>query len=300
LIVVHAVFAAVQDVAIDTLAIETVPASELGRVNGAMQAGMLAGRAAVAAGSAVVAAALDTPGAAVACVMALVLLPAVVLLVAVTEPRVERPMWRVQPVLRLVRAPVALAGAAIALLIGAGFEFFGVSAGPLLVEQGQSEAVRATFYGLLAPAGLAGGAMAGGFLADRLGVIRATAASLAVLSAVLVFVALDDLAPGLYASPVPLFALVYCGIGALTASSYALFMTLSRGEFAATRFSVFMAMTNACEAWAGFVGGRFAVHGYGLTLLSLTAVSCMAALPLAIVSKSSYRREVNETGRRTA
>jgi hypothetical protein len=142
--------------------------------------------------------------------------------------------------------------------------------------------------------------MVGGLLADRLGVIRATATSLAVLSAVLVLVALDDFAPGLYASPVPLFALVYWGIGALTASSYALFMTLSRGEFAATRFSVFMAMTNACEAWAGFVGGRFAVHGYGLTLLSLTAVSCMAALPLAMVSKSFYRRELNETGRRTA
>jgi hypothetical protein len=41
-----------------------------------------------------------------------------------------------------------------------------------------------------------------------------------------------------------------------------------------------MAMTNACEAWSGFVGGRFAELSYGLTLMSLTAAACVAALPL--------------------
>jgi hypothetical protein len=293
-VVVHAIFAAVQDVAIDTLAIQTVPARELGRVNGSMQAGMLAGRASVAAGSMVIASAFDTPGAAVLCVMLLVIVPALLLLAATTEPRIQRPRFHMKSVLRLVRTPTALAGAAIALLSGAGFEFFGVSAGPRLIDLGSSDAALALFYGLVAPAGLAAGAVVGGILADRLGFIRATASSLAGLTAVLVLVALDDLGGGLFDAPLPVFGLTYFAIGALTASSYALFMSLSRGEFAATRFSVFMAMTNACEAWAGFVGGRFAVHGYGLTLLSLTAVSCAAALPLFLVSKGPSRKEGNE------
>jgi MFS transporter (putative signal transducer) len=62
-IVVHATFAAVQDVGIDTLAIRTVPVDELGRINGWMQAGMLAGRAGTAAGTTALVAWLDTPAA---------------------------------------------------------------------------------------------------------------------------------------------------------------------------------------------------------------------------------------------
>lgn len=289
-VLIHAAFAATQDVAIDTLAIETVPAEELGRVNGSMQAGMLAGRASVAAGSGVLAAAFDTPGASVVCVMALIIAPALLLITAVKEPRVQRTSIDVKAVLRHVRTPAALAGAAVALLIGAGFEFFGVSVGPRFVDQGQSDTARAIFYGFVAPAGLAVGALGGGILTDRLGGVRATTASLVALSLALLLVAVDDLVPSFHEAALPLFGVVYLLIGALTASSYALFMTLSRGEFAATRFSVFMAMTNACEAWSGFVGGRLAVHGYGLALISLTAISWAATLPLFLLGKQERVR----------
>ena len=44
LLLVHAFSAATQDVAIDALAIGAVPPGERGRLNGAMQAGMLTGR----------------------------------------------------------------------------------------------------------------------------------------------------------------------------------------------------------------------------------------------------------------
>jgi PAT family beta-lactamase induction signal transducer AmpG len=51
LLLAHAVCAATQDVAIDALAVTTVPAAERGRVNGAMQMGMLVGRGAFAGGA---------------------------------------------------------------------------------------------------------------------------------------------------------------------------------------------------------------------------------------------------------
>jgi MFS transporter, PAT family, beta-lactamase induction signal transducer AmpG len=293
-LVAHAVFAAVQDVSIDTLAIRTVPEAELGRVNGAMQVGMLGGRAGVAAGSAVIVAMAGTPGAAALCVAVLIVAPAVLLVFAATEPRFEPPRVDLAAAWRLFASRSALAGVAIALFGGAGFEFFGVSAGPKLVDLGGSTLTTALFYGLLAPGGLALGAGLGGVLADRAGVIRATAASLAAVTAVLVAVAAGDAAALGLGAQVALFTVSYLAIGALTASSYALFMTLSRGAFSATRFSVFMAMTNACEAWSGRVGGAFAASSYAMTLLALSLVGCLAALPLLVLAKIRHKEKLDD------
>jgi MFS transporter, PAT family, beta-lactamase induction signal transducer AmpG len=288
-IVTHSIFAAVQDVAIDTLAIQSVPSSELGRVNGWMQAGMLGGRAAVAAGSALIAAAFGTPAVAVVIVIALIGAPALLLVAVATEPRVQRPRFELRSLLPHIRAPSMLYGLAIALLIGAGFEFFGVSVGPRLIDEGRSGTALALFYGLMAPAGLAVGALLGGALADRRGVVKATAMSLAALTALLLMVAVGQMTGGLAGVSLPLSMSVYLAIGALTASCYALFMTLSQGEFSATRFSLLMAMTNACEAWAGFVGGRFAAQNFGLTLLALTVVACVAVWPLYALSRGHQK-----------
>ncbi len=210
----------------------------------------------------------------------MIALPLVVLLVAVDEPAIRAARVSLTAVARRLVTRVGLAGLATALLIGAGFEFFGVSAGPRLVDLGASEGTVALFFALVAPAGLALGALAGGRLADRFGTLRCTVASLVGLTAVLLAIAGAGRAVEVAGSPLPAFALVYLGIGALTATSYTLFMTLARGDFAATRFTAFMAMTNGCEAWSGYVGGRFAERDYGLTLAALSLVACLAAIPL--------------------
>lgn len=291
---IHAVFAATQDVGIDTLAIHCVPRSELGHVNGWMQAGMLTGRAGVAAGSAALAAVFGDPAVAVVALAALIALPAIVLQVAVVEPAIRRAPTRLGNVIKIVFSRASAAGLAIALLAGAGFEFFGVTAGPRLLDLGASDTTLALFYGLLAPAGLAIGALAGGALADRIGALRGTFVGLVAVTAVLAWIGVGDLAPELSRAHLPLFVGAYFAIGALTASSYALLMTLSHGEFAATRFSLFMAMTNACEAWSGFLGGRFAERSYGLTLLSLSAAACIALLPLYLLWRTESNKETHE------
>lgn len=290
----HALFAAVQDVGIDALAIHTVPREELGRVNGWMQAGMLGGRAGVAAGSTLIASALGDPALAVLFLAVLIALPAIVLVVAVAEPALQHAAIELRAVLRLVATRVGLAGLAIALLAGGGFEFFGISAGPRLIDLGRSESDVALFFGLFAPAGLALGALLGGIVTDRIGPLRGTGLSLAMLSLILSSIAVDDLAPVFDGAHVYWFAVAYFAIGALTASSYALFMGLSHGDFAATRFSLFMAMTNACEAWSGFVGGSFASASYGLTLMSLTAAACFAAIPLSMLWRQTPQRGTDE------
>jgi len=296
IVVVHAAFAAAQDVGIDTLAIHTVPQDELGRVNGWMQAGMLAGRAGVAAGSTLLTAAFGDPSAAVAVLAVLILLPLAALMFAAREPSIPVSRTRFANIGKYVLTRDGLAGLAIALLIGAGFEFFGVSAGPRLTDLGTSEGTLAVFYGLLAPAGLAIGALLGGALSDRVGALRATGLGLACVTAVLGWIALGALV-ALDDAPIVSFTVAYLAIGMLTSSSYALLMGLSRGEFAATRFSLFMAMTNACEAWSGFIGGRFASQSYGFTLLILAGAACIAILPLLVLSRKRVKGNFDEQGR---
>jgi len=73
--------------------------------------------------------------------------------------------------------------------------------------------------------------------------------------------------------------LVYLGIGWFTASSYALFMDLTDVRLGATQFSTFMAATNACEAWAVWVGGRgVANFGYGPALLGMAALGLLGLI----------------------
>jgi len=291
-VVLHAIFAAAQDVGIDTLAIRTVPEHELGRINGWMQTGMLGGRAAVAAGSTLAASAFGDPAFAVLSLAALIFLPVLLLLIAVEEPQLPHAHTSLRAAWKLITTRAGLAGLALALLGGAGFEFYGVSAGPRLADSGLSETRLAMLYGALAPAGLAAGALAGGVLSDRIGPLRGSAASLALLVVVLFSIAFGESSVDLLPAKIGGFGVAYLAIGAFTASSYALFMTLSRGEFAATRFTLFMAMTNACEAWSGFVGGRLAAYGYGYALALLTGVACIAAVPVYILWRNS-----NEYGR---
>jgi MFS family permease len=290
-IVVHAAFAAVQDVSIDTFAIRTVPRQELGRINGWMQAGMLAGRAGTAALTTAMASLLGDPRPAVLVLIVVIALPAAVLILAVPdrEPRAQ-PAARTPAIsLKPLLSGTLFAGMLIALTVGGGFEFFGVSAGPRLLDTGNAEATVSVFFGLLAPAGLAAGALAGGSICDRIGALQATLLGFGAVTATLCYVALSHL--GLFGLPIAGlvgFTAVYVGIGLLTASSYALFMSLARGPMTATKFSMLMAMTNACEAWSGFTGGRLAaVDGYGSAVLTMTLASCVALLPMAILWRLS-------------
>ncbi len=281
LLVGHAVFAAAQDVGIDTLAIRSVPTGDLGRINGWMQGGMLAGRAAVASG-ALLLGAVAGQAAVIGALVVIIALPMILLLVSVHDPaRAPVPLAGSRQWLAILAGRAGLLGLAVALTAGAGFEFLSVAVGPLLVEQGVADGPISLFFGLLAPGGLIAGAALSARFSDRIGTHRATAAGIIVIGMAVGGVAglVAAAAPAL-AATVPMLAAVYVAIGFFTAASYALFMRLSQGAFSATRFALFMALTNGCEAWAGYAGGQLKVPlGYPLTLLVLVAVS-LVALPL--------------------
>ena len=284
---VHAFFAATQDVAIDTLAIRTVPPDELGKINGWMQTGMLSGRACVAAGAVTLAAA-GYESLLILLLVALIWIPLLVLQLARPD---EAPLQG-SPTDRLFSWPVLLGwpmlpGIWIALTAGAGFEFFTVTAGPLLQNLGGTVRHTTILFGAVAPVGLALGALAGGYVAAWSGPRAATATGiLAVGCAVGGFTALKF--GGITLQPytwLGVLAIIYFTSGLLICASYTLLMRIARGEYAATRFSLFMSVTNGCEAWAAFVGGRLAgTLGYSAAMLILVAASALA-LPALLLNR---------------
>ena len=277
LLFVHACFAAVQDVAIDALCIRTVPADRLGNINGWMQFGMTAGRAVAAASVPLV---IHATGwrPAIGMIVALVWLPMLLVALMVREPRRAQDRGAAEGGglgQLLSRALVPAMG--VALLAGAGFEAVGALSGPLLVDLQFEPALRSAFFGAIAPIGLATGGLLAAVLADRLGLRRAVALGVlgtAVAASALGYsVSAEALPEGRYGH-LALFGAVYLGAGFLISASYACFMNIVRGHWAATRFSLLMALTNACESGSALMAGRLvAPLGYGGALIVLAGLS---------------------------
>lgn len=286
---VHGCFAASQDVAIDALAIRTVPAHELGNINGWMQTGMLGGRA-LAAASVVALISVGNQGAGVWFVIVLIWLPMLAVLWARPD---ERGAATIEPADKGIHwrsfvTPAMLVGLWIALTAGAGFEFFTVTVGPLMQSLEFAAADLATLFGAVAPAGLAAGALAGGFVASRSNARRATFIGIVAVTAAIALLAGLILA-GLNLPRtgwlLPLIP-VYLGTGFLTAASYTLLMQLSRGEYSATRFAIFMSATNGCEVWVTYLGSRLTANfGQVITLLLLLPIAFLAAPGLLWLSR---------------
>ena len=281
LLLLHACFAAVQDVSIDALCIRSVPVERLGSINGWMQFGMTGGRALAAASVPLL---IRWAGwdAAIWMIVALIWAPMLAVMVLLREPAAAPgPGTRVKPSLAGLFTRALLPAVAVALLAGAGFEATGALAGPLLVDVGASAAQRAAFFGALAPAGLALGGLAAAALADRFGLVRSVKAGvlyIAVGVAALAATLADD--PAVHAQQaMALLAAIYLGAGFLISASYAVFMRAARGKWGATRFSLLMAMTNACESGSAFAVGRLAaVFGPGAAIAALAVLS-LVSLP---------------------
>ncbi|MCF3651393.1 MFS transporter [Synoicihabitans lomoniglobus] len=275
LLLTHAVFAATQDVAIDALAVVAVEPHERGRLNAAMQVGMLAGRSVLGGGAIVLASRGGWP-LVMGALIAAVWISLVVLLTQVDEPGRDEtePKRKFGRTLRAVLSRrTTWFGLGFALLAGAGFEATGALAGPLLVDLGVPTETTGWFFALPVVAAMAIGGIVGGRWADRGPRPRRVGQALIGLSAAVMAVGLA-IHLGAAGTTVMLWlGMVYLGIGCFTASSYALFMDLTDRRLGATQFSTFMAATNGCEAWAaGTAGYAVASLGYGPALMVMAVV----------------------------
>lgn len=287
LLVVHAVAAATQDVAIDALSIAVVPAGERGRINGWMQFGMLLGRATLGGGGLLLAA--HWGDRAVLGLLLAVIWSTLILVVLSREPpcRLEaseiprRARSFRRTLVQMARHPNVWLGLLFAATAGAAFESVGAVAGPFLLDRGFSQGDVGRFFFLPVIACMSVGALAGGVLSDRLGRKRAVIVTqLILVSAVFALVGIDTSQASLPQWMLPgILSIVYMGVGLLTASAYALFMDMTRGELGGTQFSAFMGATNGCESWVGYMTGRLvAGHSYPFAFTAMAAVSCVSLL----------------------
>ncbi|RME70118.1 MAG: MFS transporter [Verrucomicrobia bacterium] len=299
LLLVHAFFAATQDVGIDALAVETVPADSRGWVNGAMQAGMLLGRSLFGGVSIVVAARWGFAAVVVPLIAVIWGTLAFVRFSSLVSPGGGRNAAEdagqgharrvLESLKRMVKRRSTWYGVFFALVGGAGYEAAGGLAGPYLVDHGVSGDAVGVFFSLPTVAAMLVGGLIGGRVSDRIGRVRSVTVFLLWTAGCVMALALLPAGFGAVARFGVLIAL-YLGIGLFTASSYALFMDLSDPEAGGTQFSAFMAATNACEAWAVWTAGQVVERsGYGPAFGLLASVSAVAVFVLVPLGRGRAR-----------
>ena len=292
LLLAHAFSAATQDVAIDALAINSVPPRDRGLLNGCMQAGMLVGRSLFGGGALWAAAWLGREWIVIALIVWIWI--ALAVLISVREPAglpspsrtrgaFRRTLWSA-----LQRRTTWL-GLGFALTSAAAFEATGQLAGPFLVDRGVPPATIGLFFGIFVVSATLVGGLLGGMISDRWGRIRSVGTFLGGFVLMIVLLALADSAGG-GSRPAVLLALLtgmYFFVGLFTAASYALFMDLTEPRLGATQFSTFMAATNGCESWSAWTGGRIAgAAGYPAAFLAMSGASLLSLLVLKRLARS--------------
>ena len=293
LLLAHAVAASTQDVAIDALAINAVPPESRGRLNGAMQAGMLTGRSVFGGGVLLIGTWLGIAG----MIATLVLWIAVAMIAALWLRQIEPPHRSggasfAGALAAAARMKTTWIGLAFALVSAAAFEATGQLAGPFLVDRNVPSATIGVFFGVVVVAAMLTGGLAGGAAADRFG--KPATAAVSLLGFTTFILVLSGADAGGAAGAAVLIALpagMYFFVGVFTAASYALFMDLTDPRLGATQFSAYMAATNACESWSAWGGGRVAAaHGYPAAFVVMSLVS-LASLPLlAVMRRMAGRR----------
>ncbi|MGE0609641.1 MAG: MFS transporter [Pirellulales bacterium] len=276
----HALAAAIQDCAIDAVAIHVVPAERRGALNGRMQAGMLLGRSLFGGGTLIIAVALGKIGLIVLLVGCIWGTMFVTRRLATDHlPRHSFTGYVRQVAAAAVR-PATWGGVAVALLAGAGFEATGALSGPMLLAVGLTQPQIGGLYAIPVVALSLVGGLLGGLSADRWGSRAALVGWLVACSCCVLLVA--ALAAGGSGGAIVLLlgawlAMYFC-VGGFTASSYAWFMHLTNPRLGATQFSLYMSATNGCEALAARgAGAIYPRGGYGLAFAIPAVVSLLVA-----------------------
>jgi len=293
----HAIAAATQDAAIDSLAIATVPAHERGTINGWMQVGMLTGRSVLGGGALILAPLLGNQ-AVILLLIGTVYSSSILLLFSGGMPAPTTtesvPTWKnLVATLRIAaRQRTTWLGLLFAATGGAAYETVGALAGPFLIDRGFTKEEVGTFFALPSVLGMIIGALAGGYLADKIGKQRAVILFLTLMSADVLLLAAADAWLGMEAGFLlwVLLSLLYVCIGLFVASSYSLFMDITHPRLGATQFSSFMGATNGCESWSAYTSGKLVTAGgYPFAFLVMSVISLLT-IPLVRFLRPSQEK----------
>ncbi len=285
---VHNTFAALQDVAVDGLAVDILPENETGRANSIMWAGKTVG-VMLGSGGAVLAKHIGWQATFVAMTLPVWALMLVPLLVRERPRSEDARLGRegrrldVPELLRTLRFLPTIGGFVIAFLAPAGFALVGVFSTRLYrVDLALSEEALWLLSIVGTPAGVVG-ALVGGALADRIGMHKTIAGSMALIGIVMAtFASLPGLWPR-YGFLLAYGAALQIAVCSYSASSLKFFMRLTNPAVGATQFTAYMAMTNLCYSFTAKYGGWMADRvGYTRSFFIAAAVQILA-IPLLLL-----------------
>jgi MFS transporter, PAT family, beta-lactamase induction signal transducer AmpG len=300
-LLLHAVSAATQDVAIDAFAINIVPQERRGLLNGSMQAGMLLGRSLFGGVALLAAARLGWRWIFIGLIFCI--WSSALVMLFVREPELEGEKRSLKDfgehLQTAIRRGSTWLGLAFALTSAAAFEATGALAGPYLLDRGVSSTAIGGFFAVPVVAATMAGGLAGGKLSDRWGRIRMVGWFLAGFVTMIALLGAVDWQTAGLASHTTLFAILtgmYLFIGLFTAASYALFMDLTDPRLGGTQFSAFMAATNGCESWSGGVGGQIVARaGYAASFIVMSTVSLLSLSLLKGLATLARRKQAGMT-----
>ncbi len=281
---IHNVFAAMQDVAVDALAVDVLEPDERGRANSVMWACKSAGVAAGGGGGTVIAKHLGWNGLFV--LIAVLILAIMVLVVLVRERTAPRDGESVAEDLKLswkelkrsfnFATPLVGLAASMVTVVGTALTI-AVFTRTIRAELAFSAETIGVISGVLEPVSGVIGALIGGVVADRVGVRRAMGGFMAVCAlALLAFSFMLHGAPS--PTEVAVFVAIHHGaFYAFNAAALGFYMTMSNPAIGATHFAVFMAGTNLTYAWASPAGGMIADRwGVATTYLVAAGLQLLA------------------------
>lgn len=211
-------------------------------------------------------------------------------------PRARRFAVFVRSLRAALSRPTTWLGLGFALIGGAAFEGVAALSRPLLVERGWSQTDVGVQFTIATVIAMATGALAGGWLADRMGRVRVVAGlTIFVACAVFAVAAVFAWAPEAGGLLYALFVLLYLLLGAVTAASYGMFMNLTDRNLGATQFSAYMGATNLCEVWAiAAAGWLIGAYGHAWAFGALAGASLLGLPLLAGIARALRNAAVSE------
>lgn len=164
-------------------------------------------------------------------------------------------------------------GVAVGVLTPAGYALVqGIFTRLLRADLGLSDGDIEVLTGIVEPAAGVVGALIGGVLADRLGVRRTLALTMATIAGFLALWAASEAWWGNWWFVVGWDAGFNASIYAYNAASLGMFMSIASPHVSATHFAIYMAATNLTYAWTAPLGGVIADDWGYVALWGIAAV----------------------------
>jgi PAT family beta-lactamase induction signal transducer AmpG len=281
ILVLHAFFSSIQDLAIDSLAISVTSPKDRGKINGWMQVGQFIGQSAFGGGTILMVHTLGLKP-----VIGL-LIGAIFILGTITAKSKTLTSYQELPAKKLSEyfstlkqaflSKSMILGILFALTILAGEKAFTGLLGPYLLDRGFDSFTIGSFLAFPSIILMVLGSLFGGYFSDQFGrkpiLISATILMTSLVALIITIVPLEWMIGTLCG--------VYFCAGVMITTSYSLLMNLTNSNVAATQFSAFMAMINLCESYSVFFVGKIKPdYGYLWAFLGAFAISILSLLLL--------------------